>query len=263
MGVPDESVCFTEGDPCGAASIRSQVGTLADRPAATEVPDGARYFATDDGGGTLWVVSGGAWVQAADPEGTAADAVASLPEWADGIGTALDESVLGFVGVDSVVTRWAGSAGVSDTASETSLLASTLTVADMQLDTIIHLDLVGSITNNTGANRNMVIRLKVAGSAAATWTFNTIPSSATPRVWYGQIAIQAIDFIGARLTGAGRLSVSAAGTGLDFGAVTAGVAYGTFTVGDPLTFDVTAQPSVASASLSAGVTGGTIRRARG
>lgn len=65
MGVPDESECFTEGDPCGAASVRSQAGVLAARPLASAVPEGTRYFATDDGGGTLWVVSGGAWVQAA------------------------------------------------------------------------------------------------------------------------------------------------------------------------------------------------------
>lgn len=88
MGVPDESVCFTEGDPCGAASIRSQVGTLADRPAATEVPDGAQFFATDDGGGTLWVVSSGTWVQAA-PAVAGASHVLDIAEPAASFTTAL------------------------------------------------------------------------------------------------------------------------------------------------------------------------------
>jgi hypothetical protein len=65
MGVPDESECFDEGDPCGAAAARTQAGTLASRPDASGLPAGARYFAADDRAGTLWVVSGGGWVQAA------------------------------------------------------------------------------------------------------------------------------------------------------------------------------------------------------
>lgn len=81
MGVPDESECFNDGDPCGAASIRSQAGLLGDRPDATTVPTGTRYFATDDGGGTLWVVSSGTWVQAAPAVAGAVpnDAVGLLP----------------------------------------------------------------------------------------------------------------------------------------------------------------------------------------
>lgn len=65
MGVPDESECFNDGDPCGAASIRSQAGLLGDRPDASAVPEHTRYFASDDSGGTEWVVLNGAWVQAA------------------------------------------------------------------------------------------------------------------------------------------------------------------------------------------------------
>lgn len=64
MGVPDQSECFDDPD-CGDLAARSQVGALADRPSAAGLPDGVRYFATDDGGGTLWVANSGAWVQAA------------------------------------------------------------------------------------------------------------------------------------------------------------------------------------------------------
>ena len=46
MGVPDESDCFSEGDPCGAAAERTQVGLLSARPTATGLADGVRYFAT-------------------------------------------------------------------------------------------------------------------------------------------------------------------------------------------------------------------------
>ena len=88
MGVPDESECFNDGDPCGAASIRSQAGLLGDRPDATTVPTGTRYFATDDGGGTLWVVSSGTWVQAA-PAVAGASHVLDIAEPAATFTTAL------------------------------------------------------------------------------------------------------------------------------------------------------------------------------
>ncbi|HPK13665.1 MAG TPA: hypothetical protein PLP55_13445 [Phycicoccus elongatus] len=88
MGVPDESECFNDGDPCGAASIRSQAGLLGDRPDATTVPTGTRYFATDDGGGTLWVVSSGTWVQAA-PAVAGASHVLDIAEPAAAFTTAL------------------------------------------------------------------------------------------------------------------------------------------------------------------------------
>ncbi|MBP7807392.1 hypothetical protein KA047_02755 [Candidatus Saccharibacteria bacterium] len=49
----------------GVAAGRSLVGALADRPSAADLDDGVRYFATDDQGGMVYVVSSGAWVQAA------------------------------------------------------------------------------------------------------------------------------------------------------------------------------------------------------
>lgn len=52
-------------DATGTAAARTQVGALASRPSASGVDDGTRYFATDDGGGTVWVVDAETWVQAA------------------------------------------------------------------------------------------------------------------------------------------------------------------------------------------------------
>lgn len=52
-------------EAAGAAAARTQVGTLGSRPSAAALANGVRYFATDDGGGTLWVVNSAAWVQAA------------------------------------------------------------------------------------------------------------------------------------------------------------------------------------------------------
>lgn len=42
-------------------------GTLASRPSATGLPNGVTYFATDEDGGTAYVVDGGSWTQAASP----------------------------------------------------------------------------------------------------------------------------------------------------------------------------------------------------
>src|SRR5574338_601006 len=56
-------------DAAGTAAARTLVGTLASRPSAAALANGVRYLATDDSGGTLWVVSSGAWVQAAPPVG--------------------------------------------------------------------------------------------------------------------------------------------------------------------------------------------------
>lgn len=51
--------------PPPAAATLDRSGTLAARPAATTVPAGTRYFATDDNGGTVYRSNGTAWTQVA------------------------------------------------------------------------------------------------------------------------------------------------------------------------------------------------------
>ncbi|MDQ5972080.1 MAG: hypothetical protein QG553_239 [Patescibacteria group bacterium] len=87
----------------GVAADRTRVGTLAARPSAASLSNGVRYFATDDQGGTVYVVSSGAWVAAAPAvSGISGQILASA--WPSGTIPALSVGVSSQVRVPELTT---------------------------------------------------------------------------------------------------------------------------------------------------------------
>lgn len=200
-----------------------------------------------------------------EDEGVAADLVADLPEIAAGNGAAPDTATTGFIKLDRTATRIPyNTTAVSNTAAETSLLTSTVAVTDLQLDTLLHIKAFGNLTNNTGANRNGTISVKLGAIATAAFPFTAVPTSATGRTWRVDVVLSAISFIGNRFSADGTGILTAAGAGLDFGSVTViNSASGTFTLGQSLNLDISVTLSTNSTSLTASCSGGHIRRLRG
>lgn len=143
-----------------------------------------------------------------------------------------------------------GGATISNSNVATSLLASTLTppASEIANGDLLTFELTGFITNNTGSDQTVTLRLRYASVNLAASGAITLPTNATQRpfrlVYWGQVE-------GGLLSGVGQVS---------FGSPTAGAAdqiVRTFT-GSPQAvalagwsaIDVTAQLGAASASLT-------------
>jgi hypothetical protein len=187
------------------------------------------------------------------------DEVAALMQAGDGIGTrARNDS-----GIDrrDLITRKATVAGaaVSNTVAETTLLTTPVafSAGAMSVDSVLRIIAYGQFTNNSGANRDVTLRLKVGTHAAFAFAFTAITTSASARPWRAEFALGFQDFLGIRCDGAATMSLGApASSGLDFGTLTR-FADGTTVVAPASGFnlDITAQLSTNLTTLTMSLLG--------
>lgn len=191
-------------------------------------------------------------------------AVTNLPELADGVGTVVDDSLAGFVSVNRKFVKAVHSLALSNTTTETTLFATLPNFAanELSLNSLILLTLNAAYTNNTGVNQTLTLRLKLGPNTMIIWTFANIPTSASNRALYAQVNIGFQDFIGIRGLGGGIATLSAAGSGTDFGSFTRFIDTGsTYNLASSMDLDITAQHSAASANLVILPLGINLRRA--
>ena len=189
------------------------------------------------------------------------DRVTALPELADGIGTTLDLATPGFAKLNRGILAAAQSpTSVNTTTAETVFLSETLPAVDNVDERWLRFMISGAFTNNSGSSATLTLRLKHAGGTVATWTWATVPSSASTRAWSIRGELQVTTFgpgftllVGV-LTGV--LSGAPAGTVADFGTRTAVNQAAFFTDGTDLALTVTGQMSVTNANTN--LTGGLI-----
>lgn len=196
--------------------------------------------------------------------GVAATLIAAEPELDDGYGTILDTSVPGFVSIKRATNKLATAVtSVSNTTTETTVLAAAvaLSAEDRVFTTTFDLVLSGQYTNNSGSNKDVTFRVKLAGATIMTFGFTAIPTSATARAFTLRASFGFQNFIGSRAQGMGVMTLGAAGAGLDFGGISkAADTTPTFTLGSAISLDVTAQHSAAATTVIALGLGGSIRR---
>jgi len=194
------------------------------------------------------------------PDGCATAAIkaalAALPEGRDGLSTTFDTSVSGTVAWDRSLTPISPDAdGVSNTSSETTLLASASNIVLPATWTTsghrARLSGGGIILNNSGAGRDVTIRVKASTGAIWTWAFTGLTASASERTWGFDVEIVVYELVPgtvAFLVGIASARVSAAGGGVAevrMSPTTPQV----FTPGTALALDLTTQMSTNNANL--------------
>ncbi|MDZ7786512.1 MAG: hypothetical protein U5L95_05355 [Candidatus Saccharibacteria bacterium] len=149
----------------------------------------------------------------------------------------------------------------NDDATETTLLNSTADIPanTLSLGDLVRITAIGTVTNNTGSNRDVTLRIKLEGTTLLTFAFTSLATSANGRTW-------TIDAIGTIYTlfgdgysvGAKGLLGAAGGGVVDTNLLVAGNQ--TIDRGNELNFDITAQHSFASTDLTTTLRGFTVEQ---
>lgn len=204
-------------DAAGSAAAAQSAAIAAAATDATTKANAAQSAAATDA--TTKVTAHAA---ASDPHGDRAytdTTVNALLEPGAGIGTKrVDDSGIDRVNLSVVKASVIGTS-VANTAAETTLLQTPIAFAAgaLSMDSVLRFVAYGQYLNNSGANRDVTLRLKFGSHTAYSFVFSAVPTSATNRQWLIEADIGFFNFIGDRCQGSGRASLSAAGSGLDFG----------------------------------------------
>ena len=210
---------------------------------------------------SMWGLSTDVEAALAEVYADGVDRVTALPELADGVGTTLDLATPGFAKLNRGILAAAQSpTSVNTTTAETVFLSETLPAVDNVNERRLRFMISGAFTNNSGSSATLTLRLKHAGGTVATWTWATVPTSASTRAFSIRGELQVTTFAPGftLLVGAlsGVLSGAPAGTVADFGTRTAANQAVFFTDGTDLALTVTGQMSVLHANTN--LTGGLI-----
>jgi hypothetical protein len=179
--------------------------------------------------------------------------LAALPDLVDGIGTEQRNPSVTETTLDAF--RHTGAvATVTSTASETTLAGPVTFAADALDNTrdCLRVNAWGNHTQDSGANRDLIFRLETQdGDTVFTWTFAAVPASATARSWRISCDLVVDAFLTLTLLGGvGIATLSAAGSGVDFGSATAAGASTTVDLTASMPFVVTVQHATNAASIS-------------
>lgn len=160
-------------------------------------------------------------------------------------------------GVPRLLTSFSPSAGVTNTASETSLLSATFDTAadELAVGDIIQVEMWGTYLNNSGTTATTAWRLKADTLGMAQTTANLVISAATNHSWRynATLLVQAAGAV----SSTGLLTLRAAlGTGNDESQQTVQDTTNTIDITQPITWDFTADHDAAHASLTAIMLGG-------
>ena len=210
---------------------------------------------------SMWGLSTDVEAALAEVYADGVDRVTALPELADGIGTTLDLATPGFAKLNRGILAAAQSpTSVNTTTAETVFLSETLPAVDNVNERRLRFMISGAFTNNSGSSATLTLRLKHAGGTVATWTWATVPTSASTRAFSIRGELQ-VTYLGPGFTLlvgvlSGVLSGAPAGTVADFGTRTAANQAVFFTDGTDLALTVTGQMSVLHANTN--LTGGLI-----
>lgn len=183
--------------------------------------------------------------------GTAAALIADLPD--------LTVPAEGGLWIDTtdpdaplLMVRSQNHEGVEVVNTTTETTSASFDITDFQPNDSISVVIFGGMTNNTGSNQNMTVRVKMTGITLA-YDFTAIPTSASARSLAGSVEIIGTEFIGLLRGGAaGRLGLSGAGSaGADFDTLSRAVLIGgsTLTAGNTYNVTVTVQFAAASTNL--------------
>ena len=240
-------------DPAGTAA-----GLVAAHVDDTTAAHDASAVSVDT---SMWGLSTDVEAALAEVYADGVDRVTALPELADGVGTTLDLSTPGFARLNRGILAAAQSpTSVNTTTAETVFLSETLPAVDNVDERWLRFMISGAFTNNSGSSCTLTLRLKHAGGTVATWTWATVPTSASTRAWSirGELQVTTFGPGSTLLVGVltGVLSGAPAGTVADFGTRTAVHQAAFFTDGTDLALTVTGQMSVTNANTN--LTGGLI-----
>lgn len=184
-------------------------------------------------------------------EATSADAVAALPEWTDGVGTELNDTVGGFLSLNNVIHQGNSGSSVQNTTSETSMIAATISPGVPDLNWVWRVEFGGAYTNNTGSNRDITFRIKGQNLPIFVFAITAVPTSATARYFRGSAIFRFANLGGIRPFGAASMTLGAAGSGYDLGSISRIAEITSALDGSsPIALDFTAQHSASSNSLS-------------
>lgn len=195
----------------------------------------------------------------ADPEGTAADAVAGLDQVDDGRGVRWDASAPGILRPDLIIRR-ATAAHMGNTTAKTTVLS--FPIDSLAADDYFDLHGIFFLSNTGGGAIDWTFRLEVGASTLSTFTFAALPQGATRTVRFSAQPYVG-EFLGSPAwQGSALVSVSGpGGVGADSVSATRPAGPAGATIGSSTPLLLTAQASVAHASAQ--VDGaGFIRRSR-
>lgn len=143
--------------------------------------------------------------------------VDALPTLEDGDRTTVDDATSGQVKVqlNADVPRViipTGLSTISNTAAETTAATFAIPANALLNGASLILFIAGSVLNNSGAARDLTIRVKCNGTTMWTFTMTALAASANQKGFFATVTSIISDFIGARPFGTGRYAIGS-GTG--------------------------------------------------